>query len=292
MEDKKKIVVNGKEILVPDKPKLPQEPVGFNTLGESGKEALKIIAGIARKRLAKNITPWGYGDDRPGGKGSTIERGFKTIVMGEKEQDRADMEQYFEKGYGLKGGDEDKLRFDLLSKYGGLKPKYGTLSKSAYRPTDETDKTSEYVDSKIVGKGLLDALSKEIGSTPSIKSKKDLDNLISTLKKSGSSFLARDEKTGEVLVGKKGGVKGTVTGLGVANIGIEEDEKGPYISYYDVWDIDPTSGTSKELEGQGFIEKSKTNIAKFGRSILRQGSKPPEIYGRIYFDKKTGKPIL
>lgn len=291
MEDKKEVVVNGKKIVVPNKAKAPSSTVGFNPLAESGKEVLKTLAGMARKRLAKNITPWDYEDERPGGKGGAITRGFNAVVMNKKEADRSDMERYFETGAGLKGGDEDKLRFDLLSKYGGLKPKYGTLSKSAYRPTDEKDKSSEYVDSKIISGGLLSSLSKEIGSTPNVKSKKDLESLIGKLKDSGSSFLLRDEKTGKVLVGETGGVKGIVTGLGTANIAIDEDEKGPYISYYDVWDIDPTYG-ERDFSKGGIVDKAKLATKAFGSSILASGSKPPEIYGRIYFDKKTGKPIL
>jgi hypothetical protein len=296
MEDKKKVRIKNTEQkkIVQDKKttsEIPSQPVGFNPMAESAKEVIKGVAEFARKRLAKNMMPSQYEDTRPGGK-STFRRGLDAIVLNKKEPERVEMEQYFEKGYGLKGGDEDKLRFDLLSQYGGLKQKYNTVQKSKYKPVKSLKQDVEYVDSKIIGAGLIDALSKEIGAAPSARSKKDLDNLISSLKLKGSSFFARDEKTGEVQVGKTGGVKGTVTGLGTANIAISEDEKGPYISYYDVWDIDPNTGTSKSSVGSTMTEKAKSAVSVFGKNILAVGSKPPEIYGRIYFDKKTGKPIL
>lgn len=52
------------------------------------------------------------------------------------------------------------------------------------------------------------------------------------------------------------------------------DEKGSYISYYDKWDLHP---------GGVFGEKEASEYAGVG--------KPFEIYGRIYYDPKTGEPI-
>lgn len=292
MKDKVKVRIKDSGKMAPvvsnnGKAKAPSQPAGFTPMAEPAKEVLKTVAAFARERLAKNIMPWNYDNLESGGKG-TFKRGMEAIVLNKKEPERAEKEQYLEKGYGMKATDEDKLRLDLLSQYGGLKQKYNTLSASRFRPTKEIKKDTKYVDSKIISSGLVKSIADDIGALPAIRSKKDLENLVSTLKLQGSTFLSRDEKTGEVEVGKTGGVKGKITGLGTANIAVSEDEKGPYISYYDVWDIDPTSGSYKTTE-QGTAKKAAID---FGKKILAVGSKPPEIYGRIYFDKKTGKPIL
>lgn len=52
------------------------------------------------------------------------------------------------------------------------------------------------------------------------------------------------------------------------------DERGNYLSYYDKWDLHP---------GLGFGDKEASEVAGVG--------KPFEIYGRIYYDPKTGEPI-
>ena len=64
-----------------------------------------------------------------------------------------------------------------------------------------------------------------------------------------------------------------------------QDEKGHYISYYDKWDLNPVSdwGTlSKHRETVRSIEDSISDAV---------GLNPTEIYDRIYYDPKTGKPI-
>lgn len=53
-----------------------------------------------------------------------------------------------------------------------------------------------------------------------------------------------------------------------------KDEKGSYISYYDKWDLCP---------GGVFGKKEASEMVGVG--------KPFEIYGRIYYDSKTGNPI-
>ena len=107
---------------------------------------LSPVGKWARKRLAENIMPWEYGDEGTGK--SALQRGAEAILLGKKEPIRAEKEQYLEKGYGAVASDEDKLRLDLLSMYGGIKPKYGTLKQSAYRPAIEADKSAKYLDRK------------------------------------------------------------------------------------------------------------------------------------------------
>lgn len=232
------------------------------------------LSALARKRLAQNIMPWSY-DDFTTGK-SSIQRGVAAILLNKKEPERAEKEQYLEKGYGQVATDEDKVRLDLLSMYGGQKPKYGTLKQSAHRPAIETEAGARYLDSDVIRKGVAKQL-------PSIRNASDFESYVKSL---ADSEVVRDEK-GNIVRGETGGIKTKVTGLGTANIAYGEDKKGPYISYYDKWDIDPTTGKYSMKEGFG-----KEILKKVGADVLSAGAKPPEVYGRIYLDKKTGKPIL
>lgn len=262
---------------MPSKVKLKKEDLKSDTKGEMitrGIQGLLSPVGAwARKRLAENIMPWNYGDLGTGR--SALKRGAEAILLGKKEPERVEKEQYLEKGYGAVATDEDKLRLDLLSMYGGIKPKYGTLKQSAHRPIMETDKSTKYLDSDVIKRGVAENL-------PPIRNRQEFENYLKSI---STSEIERDGVT--VARGKTGGVKTKVTGLGTANIAYGEDAKGPYISYYDKWDIDPTSG--KYSQKEGFV---KDVLKSVGKEVLEAGSKPPEIYGRVYLDKKTGKPIL
>ena len=273
--------------------KIKSQPAGFNPLLEPAKAFLfRNIGDVARDRLVKNIMPWNYDDPQAG---SAFKRGIETVVKNKKEQSRAEKEQYIEKGYGEIATPEDKLRLDLLSAYGGMVPKYDMTRASKYKPSLSKNKDAKYIDSEVIAPGFLTKLKDEVKTTigsdiPAIRSKKDIENMLSTLAtKSGTDFFDRDEK-GNVKVGDTGGLKARVTGLGIANIAAGEDEKGPYLSYYDIWDLDPNEGafkSSKEKPSEYFRSPSGA-----GKAIIAEGATPPEVYGRIYFDKKTGKPIL
>ena len=63
--------------------------------------------------------------------------------------------------------------------------------------------------------------------------------------------------------------------LGNYTIDKGEDSQGTYISYYDKWDLDPFPGNTKL---SSTIQKGI-------------GVRAPEMYGRIYYDPKTGAPI-
>lgn len=273
------------------KVKIKPQPAGFNPLLEPAKAFLfRNIGDFARDRLVKNIMPWNYDDPQAG---SAFKRGIETVVMNKKEQDRAEKEQYIEKGYGEIATPEDKLRLDLLSAYGGMVPKYDMTRASKYKPSLSKNKNAKYIDSEIIAPEYLSMLKNEakssIGSDlPLIKSKQDIDNMLSNMAaKSKTDFFMRDEK-GNLEVGETGGLKTKVPGLGIANIAAGEDEKGPYISYYDIWDLDPNEGVYSTEEKKKYLR----GLSGMGKAIISEGATPPEVYGRIYFDKKTGKPIL
>ena len=59
-----------------------------------------------------------------------------------------------------------------------------------------------------------------------------------------------------------------INSLGQFTLNVGEDEKGKYISYYDVWDLQP------------FKNKTATAFSDAAQSLV--GIKPPEIYGRVY----------
>jgi hypothetical protein len=73
-----------------------------------------------------------------------------------------------------------------------------------------------------------------------------------------------------------------VPGLGQGTLGVRKDKKGTYLSYSDVWDVNPTSGTSGE--NTNLLSSALGKFAKAGFVS------PQKVYGRIYFDEKTGKP--
>lgn len=71
-------------------------------------------------------------------------------------------------------------------------------------------------------------------------------------------------------------IKGDGGGLGSYTISLGEDEKGPYISYYDDWDINPFKGISAKL-----------NIPVLSNiEDIVPGSNPYTVYGRRYYQKR------
>lgn len=55
------------------------------------------------------------------------------------------------------------------------------------------------------------------------------------------------------------------------------DSQGPYISYYDRWDLDPTNPSGSRM--------------KLADRVVDSLGRPFEIYGRIYYDPKTWRVI-
>tara|TARA_R110000823_G_scaffold198547_1_gene329725 strand:+ start:190 stop:1116 length:927 start_codon:yes stop_codon:yes gene_type:complete len=145
-------------------------------------------------------------------------------------------------------------RIDLLNMTLGEDQKYGSILESQYRPTEATDSDAVYYRSLSTEKSLRRALMEEGENNL-------LHNFISDPQ--SKRFSAR-----------QGGV------LGDYKVSKGEDEKGSYISYYDKWDLNPltsdTTGWKRELSDKV-------------QSIA--GVKSNELYGRIYYDPETGRPI-
>ena len=74
---------------------------------------------------------------------------------------------------------------------------------------------------------------------------------------------------------------GNVLGSFTVNRG--SDDRGEYIDYYDVWDLNPISSTMKAKYSEGATNAVRAAEDFFTRDVM--GMKAPEIYGRIYFDE-------
>jgi hypothetical protein len=270
---------------MPDKnPKPSSRPSLLRQLFETGAfipraagsyDVLKNVAKGVNMRinenLAKNLDPYTYGG-QSSGQGimdkinyavDVANKYTRAGVLNIQDPSRAKMEQNPSK--------QDMLRMDLLNMYAGKPQIYNTAIKSEYKPSTSKDANKQYYKSKDSEEDLLlgmldsDALSK---LSKGITSKKDLENALSGKGKKVDT-----------------GYQKTVFGLGTATVGFGEDEKGPYMSYYDKWDLNPASGKSSALK---LGKSSDSFITNLTESL---GATPAELYNRIYFDKKTGKPI-
>lgn len=245
--------------------------------------ARDIISRVSLNRMAENLDPYNYA---AGGK-TAIERYYESVIKNKKEADRADTEQYIEKGYGKKPYTAFQERVDLLQMLAGKPQKYNTIQESKYRPDKSAKEGTQYYSSK----GIEEEIIKDLGlEGKNIKSAKDILDII-------VPRASIDPDTGKPMV-RPAGVVTTVPGLGQATYSAKRDPQGRiYLTYGDVWDLNPTQGLSAEpkLASTGTAEDLKNMGMKFikeaGTNIVNATATPPNVYGRIYFDPKTGKPI-
>jgi hypothetical protein len=157
--------------------------------------------------------------------------------------------------------DKDKLnlRHELIKQYLGINNDNKYIVKSAHLPT-KGNKDSEYYDySPNVKQSIIKSLKGNFNETQKIiNQRKD------------HQFGEKQVETG---VDRFGGLPGAYKDpffalgqLGAYSMTNGQDERGPYISYYDKWDLNP-----KILNGTGVN--------------LNSVNKPFEIYGRIYKDE-------
>jgi len=226
--------------------------------------------------LAENLDPYGYAGagspvnatnagiiDKIKFTGDAARKYVRAGVLGIKDPGRVEMEK--------NPSSQDMLRMDLLNMYAGKPQMYNSVTKSQYSPGTSKESGKTYYSSKLAENDLLSSMLDENAISKlsnGVKSKKDLEEALS-----------RAGQKADI------GYQTTMTGLGRATFDFGEDAKGPYISYYDKWDLNPLSGKSSAIKlgkaGDEFITGLSETF----------GATPPEVYGRIYFDKKTGKPI-
>ena len=187
-----------------------------------------------RKKIAENLRPFGYMANTK----SPLER-ITSVLTGTPEPGSiaSDEQEPWHRQYKPKEGMQAKReRQDLLSMMMTGEQRHGSIPVSEYKPTKAKDKNVTYYSSPETERDILNMV-----QNPDWKG--SLDEL--------------KEKYGRV--------------LGRYTINKGEDEKGKYISYYDVWDLNPYRGKSKVAD-----------IASTAGQYFA-GVKPAEIYGRVYY---------
>lgn len=283
-----------------------QAPIAGGILGE---KLVKKGVNTALDRMSNNLHPYGYHSRE----GSSMVRGFKSVVLNKKEGDRAYTEEAIKNNKELgenalgngRGMDAVKVRLDLLNMLANKKQKYNNIVPSEFIPLDYK-KGKKYVKSSAIDEIVLKNLALEGNKTYNINDlKQELDRITATRTSKRkptqeelemlkiSPFYTPQEK----VVGEYGNlVSDPVMGDATYNVG--EDEKGNFISYRDTWDLNPSQGGSAEQQStaspnsiKGLLEKGLDLGKKVASGLLKKYSSAPEIYGRIYFDKKTGKRL-
>lgn len=193
--------------------------------------------------------------------------------------------------------DKEKDRYDAWYHYLGLKQENATFEISPYRPSSEKDgSTVTYYrmpkhEASILRRGLF-ALDKhqkdklEMVHNRGINLGEMVDGGLSDeLEEHNSNLNPFDNIAYNEVVNEKN-LKGTIDSfkrywptdnvgvMGRYTISRGKDEKGSYVSYYDKWDLNPGLITNNQ---------EASEFAGVG--------KPFEIYGRIYYDPKTGEPV-
>lgn len=211
-------------------------------LATSGIKALKFGITKATKPLkekfTRNINPYGY----EGAGGGILER-VKSALQEPEQGSIASFEEYedWQKQEALDPESEYNMlpqaeRQDLLSMMMTGEQKHGTIPVSKYKPTKAKDKDVTYYSSP--------------STERSIKAMLELN-------KGYEDELVLGQEYGDV--------------LGNYSLSRGEDEKGKYIAYYDVWDLNPYRGRSEKLDA----------VTTLGQYLA--GVKPAEIYGRVYY---------
>jgi hypothetical protein len=236
-----------------------------------------LLTRKALNNLSENINPYNYNDvDVQTGQDMPWYGRAVNTALGAKEPNRILTEKAAQQGvdpYTGQPSNEARTRLDLLSMFANKPQQYNTLEPSEYAPSVGAEKGSKYMKSKAIESDILNNMftqteqGKKILES-GIRSEADLQKLLT---ESGLPY----EKG-------KGGYVMKVPGLGQGTLGIKKDKKGTYLSYSDVWDVDPTSGTSGEN-----TNLLSTALGKFAKAGFVS---PQKVYGRIYFDEKTGKP--
>ena len=157
------------------------------------------------------------------------------------------------------GMDVINERQDLFSILLGLDQKHNTIPVSKYKPTKTKNNDDiDYYSSPLTEKQITDHLAgidiaKRFGNVDEFK-----------------KFLNNPTGYDKWKIGY-----GEVTG----NFHIDhgEDERGPYISYYDIWDLDPF-GVGDWTDQNALLKA----ITDFGQNKIL-GVQPAELYNRLYY---------
>jgi hypothetical protein len=257
----------------------------YTPAGQVLKAGRDVISRASLNRMAQNLEPYSYSNYGTGQ--SAFQRGVNAIIKNQPEEARTETERYIETGAGMKPMPDFRERVDLLQMLANKPQKYGTIEKSEYTPSVGAEKGSQYYKSK----GLEEAIIEKLGlAGKDVKFQKDILDVI-------TPQAIYNEKKKRPMI-EKSGVVAEVPGLGAATYGVGRDKKGVYLSYADTWDLDPSSGIYAEDEEaggmttlEGLKNLAASGFKKAATSVINATATPPKVYGRIYFDPKTGKRI-
>jgi hypothetical protein len=210
-----------------------------------------------KNNLAENLYPYNYDN--------SISQVWDAGVLGNPSAFR-DPSMSDNQDYGGYQEGEDSYRderIDLLHMLMGKEQITNSIEESIYKPTDSENKDAKYYRSKTTERDIVMDLYQANGSAyPPYEG--DTTTLIDLINKIPS------EK------GKSKHVHNNI--LNTYQLSRGEDKKGSYIAYYDEWDVNPFKKYNKTLgDLSDFVTEDILKLT------------PPEIYGRIYYDKKTGE---
>ncbi len=237
-----------------------------------------LLTRKALSNVSENVNPYNYDDVdmQTGEKMPWVTRAVKTAI-GEKEPNRILTEKAAQQGvdpYTGMPSNEARTRLDLLNMLVNKPQQYNTLQPSEYTPSVGAEKGSKYMKSKAIESDILNNM-----FTKTEQGKKILESGI----RSEADLVKLLTESGLPYEKGKGGYVMQVPGLGQGTLGVKKDKKGTYLSYSDVWDVDPSSGMYSENNNNLLT----TALGKFAKAGFVS---PQKVYGSIYFDEKTGKP--
>jgi len=227
---------------------------GGGVLAALGNPALTgplMIRGLVqegKRRIADNLFPSGYASESQNK--LPEQRLYDALILNQPEpSSRADLGPRPE---------NPSRRYLSLEERGNLlgyaMGQNDNLPPADYKPSDAQDTDAVYFKSPTTEQNLIEKLQSE---------------------EDALKWINRQTADGDGGIDYHTGVDLNVLGNYTLDKG--QDDKGHYISYYDIWDLDP------------FKDKTRKVVSDAVQSIA--GVRSPEVYGRIYYDPETGKPI-
>lgn len=206
----------------------------------------------AKSRVVRNIDPYGYTDSY-----NALRLLADAILKDKPEDAKLDSLEKLEKEkqgeaneYMARENKAFRERNDLLALILDQEQPYNSIEESIYRPTIASDgDNSKYYRSK----------------TTESQIQKAIDN--------NEDFAEGGLRGDGISDSDYHRLRANVLGNYKLSVGYDDEKRLPYISYYDVWDLNPFSGYGGTLT-RGMEDKLYDAV----------GLKSPEVYGRVYFD--------
>ena len=271
-------------------------PIKKDPPEEEGIDILQALANIYnwKENLAENINPRGYDmdldDDAPGYDdpilgNHPLQRLYNAIVLDRKEPLREKEEEFIQlasisedpdySADAILNAAGEAERQDLLNLMLGQEQIHGSIEPAIYKPTKSKDPDAEYYRSKVTEQQIKNELMdpyvpRSLRGKMGYKSDKE------------GTYIGRGEDIADLLIDSD--IYGDALGNFILDKGV--DEKGHYISYYDIWDVNPLSSGATQGDEASIMPRGLDDVIQSAVGI-----KPAELYGRVYYDPKTGLPI-